>query len=112
MEHIRRKSLNRRWTIRPDDADVRAVGPASGASADSAEKSQQVVNAKQPLNHVEGEGHNKTDVSHRSDRTLYEILDDFAEKIPQEIIGQVPDDFIENMDHYLHGAGKRWPPSS
>lgn len=48
----------------------------------------------------------------RSDRTLYEILDDFAERIPQEVKDQFPEDFIENMDHYLYGANKRWPPSS
>ncbi len=50
--------------------------------------------------------------AYRSDRTLYEILDDFAERIPQEVKDQFSEDFIENMDHYLYGASKRWPPSS
>ena len=111
MEHME-KVAEQEMDNQPDDADVRAVGPASGASADFAEEPQQVVNAKLPQNHVDGGGHHKSGASHRSDRTLYEILDDFAEKIPQEIKGQFPDDFIENMDRYLHGAGKRWPPSS
>ena len=63
-------------------------------------------------NLVDGDGLGKGGESRQSDRTLYEILDDFAERIPQEIKDQFPDDFIANMDHYLYGAGNRWPPSS
>ena len=75
MEHTERVAEEERANP-PDDTDVRAVGPAGGASK-------------------------------RSDRTLYEILDDFAERIPPEIKDQFPEDFIENMDHYLYGAGKK-----
>ena len=111
MEHTERVHEEER-TKPPDGADVRDVGPAGGASADAADMPQQVVNVKLAQSHVKGDGHHKSGASNRSDRTLYEILDDFAERLPPEIKDQFPEDFIENMDHYLYGAGKRWPPSS
>ena len=43
----------------------------------------------------------------RKGETLEEILDDIAKNMPQEVKDQFPDDFIENMDHYLYGADKR-----
>lgn len=92
--------------------DAHDVSPTSGASADAAEMPQQVVNVKQTQSRVEGARHHKSGASDRRDRTLYEILDDFAERIPHEIKEQFPDNFIENIDHYLYGASKRWPPSS
>ena len=111
MEHTERVA-EKELANPPDDTDVRDVGPASSASSDAAEMSQKVVNVKLTQRHIEGDGHHKSGASNRSDRTLYEILDDFAERIPPEIKDQFPEDFIENMDHYLYGAGKRWPPSS
>ena len=39
--------------------------------------------------------------------SLDEILDDVAKRVPQEVKDQFPNDFIENMDHYLYGADKR-----
>ena len=111
MEHTE-KVAEQEMDNQPDGADAHDAGPASCAGADAAEMPQQVVNAGQTQNHVEGDGRRKSGASSRRGRTLYEILDDFAERIPHEIKDQFPDDFIENMDHYLYGASKRWPPSS
>lgn len=93
-------------------SDAHDVNPTRGTIAGAAKVPHQVVNVKQTQSHVEGAGHHKSGASDRRGRTLYEILDDFAERIPHEIKEQFPDDFIENIDHYLHGASKRWPPSS
>ena len=40
-------------------------------------------------------------------RTLEEIIDDNFGDVPQEVWDEFPEDFIENMDHYVHGADKR-----
>ena len=42
----------------------------------------------------------------REGRTLEETLDYHASRIPKDVSGQFPDDFIENMDRYLYGADK------
>ena len=43
----------------------------------------------------------------RKGETLEELLEYHASRIPQEVWDKFPDDFIENMDHYLYGADKR-----
>ncbi len=46
-------------------------------------------------------------VSENKVPTLDQILDDTAGKLPQDVKDQFPDDFMENMDHYLYGADKQ-----
>ena len=78
MEHTE-KVAEQEMGNQPEDADVRAVGPASGAS-------------------------------HRSDRTLYEILDHFSSNVPDEEWAKLPPDLSFNLDHYIYGTPKRTPP--
>ena len=40
-------------------------------------------------------------------RTLEAIIDDHFGDVPQAVWDDVPDDLIENLDHYVHGADRR-----
>ncbi len=48
--------------------------------------------------------------SHRSDRSLEEILEHFSKNIPDEEWDKLPPDFSFNLDHYIYGTPKRTPP--
>ncbi|MYI04063.1 MAG: site-specific DNA-methyltransferase, partial [Chloroflexi bacterium] len=49
----------------------------------------------------------ETSVSNEKGRSLEEIIDDHFGDVPQSVWDDLPDDFIENMDHYVYDADKR-----
>ena len=50
---------------------------------------------------------NGASASARGGRTLEEIIDDHFGDVSQEVWDELPEDFIENMDHYVYGADKQ-----
>ena len=46
-------------------------------------------------------------VSNGKGRSLEEIIDHYFGDVPQSMWDDLPDDFIENMDHYVYDADKR-----
>ena len=43
----------------------------------------------------------------RSARPIEEVIGELAAEVPQEEWDNLPDDLIENHDHYLYGTPKR-----
>ena len=42
-----------------------------------------------------------------NDRPIWEIFEDFANGIPEEVLAKLPTDGAEQHDHYIYGTPKR-----
>lgn len=45
--------------------------------------------------------------SKTEDKPIWEIFEDFANSIPEEVLAQLPTDGAEQHDHYIYGTPKR-----
>ncbi len=45
--------------------------------------------------------------SEATDKPIWEVFDDFAKSIPEEVLATLPTDGAEQHDHYLYGTPKR-----
>jgi len=45
--------------------------------------------------------------SKATDKPIWEIFDDFAKSIPEEVLATLPTDEAEQHDHYIYGTPKR-----
>jgi hypothetical protein len=41
------------------------------------------------------------------DKSLWEVIDDIMESVPEEVLSSFPKDGAEQHDHYLYGSPKR-----
>ncbi len=49
----------------------------------------------------------KMDGKESRDRPIWELFEEFTEKIPEEVLTQLPTDGAEQHDHYIYGTPKR-----
>ena len=52
----------------------------------------------------------QSDESQSSDRTqkpIWELFEEAAENLPEEVVAQLPTDGAAQIDHYLYGTSKR-----
>ncbi len=51
---------------------------------------------------------NQTDpVPKVTNRPIWEIFEDFADSLPDDVAAQLPEDGAAQLDHYLYGSPKR-----
>ena len=49
----------------------------------------------------------KMDKKESSDRPIWELFEEFAENIPEEVLAQLPTDGAEQHDRYIYGTPKK-----